>query len=215
MAAVEQQVGVAQEQRVVLHNVSWETYERLLADHASASAPRFAYDRGELEITSPMPVHERYSWAIDRIIEAVAIARDMNIENLGSATFRRGDLERGFEADSCFYIRNEAAVRNKERIDLEVDPPPDIVIEIDLSRSSMPKLGIFAALGVPEVWRFDGRSVSIHVLRSGAYVESPASSELSGLTASGVSTLIERLQDIERSPWLRSVRTWAVGISSE
>src|SRR5215207_2585581 len=106
------------EQRVTLHNVSWETYERLLADLGDSSAPRLTYDRGTLEIMSPSSEHERYNRTAAQIVEELAVELNINIDSLGSTTFRREDLDRGFEPDSCFYIRNVAGVRGKKRIDL-------------------------------------------------------------------------------------------------
>ncbi len=136
----------APEPRIVLSNIEWETYERLLADQADSSAPRFAYDRGALEIMSPLPEHERYNRTIAALVESVAEELGLDGENLGSTTFKREDLERGFEPDSCFYIQHEAAVRGKSALDLRVDPPPDLVIAIDITHPSLDKFPIYAAL---------------------------------------------------------------------
>ena len=115
------------EQKVLLSNVSWETYERLLKDHLDSSAPRFTYDRGMLEILSPSSEHEKLNRHIAQLVLAVTEEMGIEAEDFGSTTFRREDLERGFEPDSCFYIQNEEQVRGKDRIDLTVDPPPDLV----------------------------------------------------------------------------------------
>ena len=95
----------AAEQRVVLHNVTWETYERLLAGHAGHSAPRFTFDRGELEVMSPLPEHERLNRALQLLVSVVAHERGVRVYSLGSTTFRREDKQRGFEPDSCFYLQ--------------------------------------------------------------------------------------------------------------
>jgi Uma2 family endonuclease len=124
------------EQRVVLHNIGWDTYERLLANHENNSAPRLTYDRGELEIMSPSPEHEALNRSIALLVEFVASEMGIDVYDLGSTTFKREDLERGFEPDSCFYIENEERVRGKDRIDLTVDPPPDPVIEIGITSPS-------------------------------------------------------------------------------
>jgi Uma2 family endonuclease len=134
------------EQRVVLHNIGWATYERLLADSENNSTPRFAYDRGELEIMSPSPEHEKFNRRIAQLVLAVAEELGIEAEDLGSATFRREDLERGFEPDSCLYIQNEEEVRGKDRIDPDADPP-----------------SIYTQMGVPEVWRYDGERMTILV----------------------------------------------------
>lgn len=199
------------EQRVVLHNVSWETYERLLAEHADRSAPRFAYDRGELEIMSPNPEHERANRRIAQLVLAVADEVGIPAEDLGSTTFRREDLERGFEPDSCFYTRNEEAIRGKDRIDLTVDPPPDLVIEVDITSPSLDKLPIYARLGVPEVWRYDGRKVAILVLEEERYAETARSAALWPLTSEILSRFVEESKTLERRAWTRKVREWARG----
>jgi Uma2 family endonuclease len=202
-------VQPAQEQRIVLHNISWELYEQLLAAHESSSSPRFTYDRGELEIMSPLPDHEESIGAIERIIELVSDERGIEIRALRSTTFRRADLERGFEPDASFYVRNEVVVRGKSRLDLTVDPPPDLVVEVDLTHSSLGKLGVFAAIGVPEVWRYDGVSVAMVALEHGEYVELTFSREIPGVSASEVTELVSARRTMLRSEWLRRVRTWA------
>src|SRR5437867_152246 len=137
------------EQRVVLHNVTWDTYERLLAEHAGRSAPRLTYDRGELEVMSPLPEHERLNRAIQLLVPLVAAEIGVKVYSLGSTTFRREDAQRGFEPDSCFYVQNLAAARGKRALDLAVDPPPDLMVEIDITSPSLPKLPIYAAFRVP------------------------------------------------------------------
>src|SRR5437867_1835797 len=124
------------EQRVLLRNVSWETYERLLAENASASAPRLTYDHGALEFMSPLPEHERLNRAAQLLVPLVARRLALPVYSLGSTTFRRQDLQRGFEPDSCFYVQHAGKVRGKASLDLTTDPPPDLVVEIDTSSPS-------------------------------------------------------------------------------
>jgi Uma2 family endonuclease len=198
------------EQRVVLHNIAWETYARLLADNENNSAPRFAYDRGELEIMSPSPEHEKFNRRIAQLVLAVAEEMGVEAEDLGSTTFRREDLERGFEPDSCFYIQNEEEeVRGKARIDLAVDPPPDLVIEIDITSPSLNKLPIYAQMGVPEVWRYDGERMTILVLEGPEYVATNESTVLSPVRSSVLTDLVEKSKSMKRSIWLKTVREWA------
>ncbi len=202
-------VTIPAEQRVILHNVSWETYERLLAERADNGAPRFAYDRGELEIMSPNPEHERANRRLAQLVLAVADEMGITAEDLGSTTFRREDLERGFEPDSCFYIRNEEAIRGKDRIDLTVDPPPDLVIEVDITSPSLDKLSIYSRMGVPEVWRYDGREASILILGGEHYyAETARSAALWPLTSEILSRFIEESKTLERRAWIRKVREW-------
>jgi Uma2 family endonuclease len=197
------------EQRVVLHNIGWNTYERLLADHENNSAPRFTYDRGELEIMSPSPEHEKFNRRIAQLVLVVAEDLGIEAEDLGSTTFRREDLERGFEPDSCFYIQNEERVRGKDRIDLAVDPPPDLVIEIDITNPSFSKLPIYAQIGVPEVWRYDGERMTILVLEESDYVQTTESIVLLSVTRNVLTDFVEKSKTTTRTTWLKEVREWA------
>ena len=194
------------EQKVLLSNVSWETYERLLEDHRDSSAPRFTFDRGALEIMSPSQEHEKFNRRIAQLVLAFAEEMGIESEDLGSTTFRREDLERGFEPDSCFYIQNEARIRGKDRIDLAVDPPPDLVIEVDITSPSINKLPIYAQLGVPEVWRYDGEKLEILKLRDDRYLQVSESAVLPSLTGSVLTELVEQSKFSRRTFWLREVR---------
>jgi Uma2 family endonuclease len=176
MATVfEPQRHVHADQRFVIRGVDWHTYDAILqalGDHRT----RVTFDGRDLELMSPSPAHELYKIRFDHLL--VALALDLNIEILGggSTTFRREDLERGLEPDQCYWIQNEPSIRGKQDIDLSVDPPPDLAIEIDISRSALDRMSIYAGLEVPEVWTFDGGSLRIHLLQAGGkYVASQTS----------------------------------------
>ncbi len=204
-----------QEQRVVLRNVSWDTYERLLAEHQGSSAPRLAYDRGDLELMSPLPKHERFARAIETIGDTLGDELDLNIDTgFGSTTFRREGAGAGFEPDACFYIQSEPRVRGKERIDLRVDPPPDVAVEIDITSPSVPREPIYARLGVPEIWRYDGERLEILLLEGGEYAPSPESRALPGVAAAELSGLLAESQGLEWRVWRRRVREWARAFAS-
>ena len=196
------------EQRVILHNVSWDTYERLLADLHDCNAPRLTYDRGTLEIMSPSSEHERYNRTVAQIVEELAVEMDIHIDSLGSTTFRREDIDRGFEPDSCFYVQNAQAVRGKKRIDLAVDPPPDLIIEIDITSTSLDKFSIFAEVGVPEVWRFDGTHLTIHELALDKYLERDTSSVFNAIAAVDLNRLLNESETTSRPEWVRKLREW-------
>lgn len=204
-----QTVQAPPEQRMILSNISWETYERLLADHEDSSAPRFTYDQGMLEIMSPNPEHEVTNRRIAQLVLIVAEEASIVAADFGSTTFKREDLERGFEPDSCFYIQNEERVRGKKRLDLTVDPPPDLVIEVDMTSPSLAKFPIYARLGVPEVWRYDGEKLRIHGLDEDAgYAEIQRSSVLPTLTADVLTRFIQRSGTLDWLAWVREVRGW-------
>jgi Uma2 family endonuclease len=196
------------EQRVLLHNVSWNTYERLLMDLNDSCAPRLTYDRGTLEIMSPSSEHERYNRTIAQIVEELAVEMNLDFDALGSTTFWREDLDRGFEPDSCFYIQNVTAIRRKKRIDLAVDPPPDLIIEIDITSTSLDRFSIYAEVGVLEVWHFEGNQLTIHHLRSGIYEQQDSSVAFTGISATEITTLIKESETMTRPDWVRRLRQW-------
>jgi Uma2 family endonuclease len=194
------------EQRFVMYDVSWKTYDSLLEDFADSSAPRFTYDRGTLEIMSPREEHEEANRAIALMVEVVAEEGDIDVRNLGSATFRREDLKRGFEPDSCFYIENAERSRGKDRIDLAVDPPPDLVIEIAITHAALDKLPIYAQFGVPEVWRYNGEAIRIRRLEGGDYRERGGSLALPGVDGATLTCFLEERKALRHADWLRKVR---------
>jgi Uma2 family endonuclease len=196
------------EQRIVLDNITWDVYEQLLATNRDRSVPRFTYDRGRLEIMSPSAEHEELKHMVALLVEVIAEELHINVRGLGSTTFRREDLQRGFEPDACFYVQNATRIRGKTELDLTVDPPPDVVIEVDLTNPSLAKFPIFAQLGVPEVWRYDGRQWQISQLVGAEYVTQAQSIALPGLTSEVMTILLDESRSLERLVWLRRVRTW-------
>ncbi|MBZ5562210.1 MAG: Uma2 family endonuclease [Acidobacteriia bacterium] len=197
------------EQRVALRTLSWETYERLLSEHGDGSSPRFTFDRGVLEIMSPSAEHERYNLMIADLIGVLADEMDVEMLGLGATTFKRQDLECGFEADSCFYVQNFERVRNKERIDLATEPAPDLVIEIEITNPSINKLALFAEFGVPEVWRYDGFRLEMFQLLSGRCGAREESAAFPGVSATVLTQLLQQGKALGRTGWLRMTRAWA------
>ncbi len=195
-------------QHIVLYGISWETYERLLADLVDSSAPRLTFDQGVLEVMSPTAEHEEYNRTLALLAEIAAEELRINIRRLGSTTFKRQDLLKGFEPDSCFYIQSAQRIRGKKRIDLTQDPPPDLVIEIDLTHPSLDRFPIFARVGVPEVWRYDGSRVQILKLEGEQYVEVGQSVALPLLTSITATQFLDDSMELESTAWLRRVREW-------
>ncbi|HXV61025.1 MAG TPA: Uma2 family endonuclease [Vicinamibacteria bacterium] len=196
------------QERVLLTGISWQTYERLLAEHLGRSSPRFTYDRGELEIMVLSFEHEEINRLVADVFAAIADASGIDFVNAGSTTLKRRDLERGFEPDTCFYVANAPSIRGKKKLDLPDDPPPDLVIEIDITSSSLDKMGIYAAMRVPEVWRYDGKTVRIFGLRGETYDDRSTSGFLPGVTFTDLTRFVEKAQTTPRSVWLRQVRDW-------
>ena len=194
--------------RVVLSGISWETYEHLLADLANRSVPRLTFDQGVLEIMSPTPEHEEYKHILALLVEVVAEELRINIRGFGSTTFTRQDLLKGFEPDSCFYIQSVPRIRGKRRIGLPQDPPPDLLIEIDVTSSSLNRFALFARTGVPEVWRYDGSQLQIFTLTDQTYGEVERSLAFPLLTNTAIAQFVEDGIELERLEWRDRLREW-------
>ncbi|MBH8552009.1 Uma2 family endonuclease [Nostocaceae cyanobacterium CENA357] len=153
----------------ILQGIHWDTYRNLVRDLESQPGMRLTYDGGILEIMMPLPPHETFKKLLGRFAEVMTEEIGIEIRSLGSTTWTREDLQKGLEPDECYYIQNELAVRGKDAIDLTIDPPPDLAIEVDSTNSSMNRMGIYAALGVPEVWCFDREILTISSLVNDDY----------------------------------------------
>ena len=199
------------DERVVLPCVSWETYERLLADDEERRVPRMTYDQGVLELVTPSLPHEKDALTIARIVDIVTAIIGVPILSAGGTTYRRNDLERGFEPDASFYVQNEAQVRDRPEINLSVDPPPDVVLEMEMSRSALDKLPLFASMGVPEVWRCDGQRVTILILEQDRYRESSTSLAFPVLTSDILTRFLAESRTVLSPDWFQAVSDWARG----
>ena len=189
------------EQRVVLRNVSWETYERLLEEHLDCSAPRFTYDQGVLEIMSPSAEHEWYNQLISDLVKLLARELRIDILSLGSTTFKRDLTKRGFEPDSCFYVTRVREVRGKTRLDMAVDPAPDLVVEIVVTHPEVSKFSLYAELAIPEVWTYDGSRLVMYQLRGQEYIVAPSSRVFRGLDAQQLGEFLELGKTLDSLAW--------------
>ena len=198
----------AAEQRLVLEGVSWATYGRLVAE-LDRRGIRLAYDQGRLEIMSPSFLHEIRKRQIGRMIEVLAEELDLEIVGGGSTTFRREDARRGIEPDECYWLANALAVAQKTEIDLATDPPPDLAIEVDLTSDSLDKQPIYASLRIPEVWRYDGRTLAVLRLEpDGVYAAAERSLSFPQLSISSLLRFLELRQSIGERRWTREFRAW-------
>ncbi|HEV3339351.1 MAG TPA: Uma2 family endonuclease [Pirellulales bacterium] len=199
------------EQRVVLHGVSWHTYKALLDDMES-SAVRLTYDRGRLEMMSPSRDHERFKTLIGRIIEIFTEELDIPMQAGGSTTWRKEDLQRGLEADECYYIQHEPQICQRDVIDLSVDPPPDLAVEVEIGHSILDKLAVYAALRVPEIWRYDGELLRVCLLQpDGTYAETARSLNLPQLAPQQVAYFLGLRHTTRETQWARTFRRWVIG----
>ena len=166
---------------LVLPQVTWEEYERILDDLADWPGMRVSYDEGRLEIMSPSPEHEAYTEFILRLAHVFCEERGIPLETRGSATWKRRSLRKGSEPDTCFYVANADRIIGRRKVDLESDPPPDVVVEIDITNESLSKFPIYAAFGVPEIWRYDGKRVEMYLLSGTTYTGTATSRSFPGL----------------------------------
>ena len=187
---------------LVIHDFTWADYERLLNDLAHRPHLRVSYDEGKLEIMSPLPEHEDYARFIDDLVRAVADALGVELEKRGGATWKSRRLARGVEPDACYYVTSAARIIGKRTIDFDTDPPPDVVVEIDVTNESLAKFGIYAALGVPEIWRYDTKSAQFYALTEGSYLGIPDSRFLRGLTPA---LLVEALEQSKKDGQTRAL----------
>ena len=193
---------------LVLHDISWETYEQLLEIFAERSTPRMTYYQGTLELMVPLPEHERYSWTLGRLI--VALSEEIGIEIIGlkSSTWRSEPKKAGNEADECFYIQNEALMRGKLTIDLKNDPPPDLAVEMDLTSSSINKMAVYAELKVPEVWIWKKGKLIINILNDTGYVESETSLAFGSFPVKELAQFMHLDSEKGENARIREFREW-------
>ncbi len=201
------QINVPSGQRVLITDLSWQEFEAVLEDLEEKRSSRIAYDRGTLEIMTPLPEHEINKIFISNFIEILLEELDLEFCPLGSTTFKNKLMNLGIEPDNCFYIQNEAAIRGKERLDLTVDPPPDLALEIDVTSRTHPH--IYQALGVPELWLFENDKLQINVLQDGQYIESEFSQNFPQfLLKEVIPQYLNRCKTEGRNKTMKAFRAW-------
>ncbi|MEA5470213.1 Uma2 family endonuclease [Spirulina sp. 06S082] len=194
-------------QKLVLRDVNWQEFEQILAELGEKRASRIAYANGTLEIMASFLEREVNKVLIADFLAALLEELDIEFYPLGSTTFKHKQKKQGIEPDNCFYIEHEAAIRGKNRLDLTVDPPPDLVLEIDVTSRTHPD--IYQALGVPELWRFEKGRLKIAVLRGDRYVEVTESPHFPNFPL--IETIPQYLQKVKtqgRNKTMREFRAW-------
>jgi Uma2 family endonuclease len=186
--------------------VRWETYQALSIDLAENPSKRLTYDQGTLEIRTPRPEHEINKGFLGRLVQTTTEVLGLEILSLCSTRLSREDLQKGIEPDECYYITNEALVRGKIDFDFNADPVPDLAIEVDITSSSLNRLGIYAALGVAEIWRFDGENLTIYCLEEGHYREREISIVLPILSRSMILEFVRKRGEVGENALLREFR---------
>lgn len=191
---------------ICLSGISWKTYETLL-EELSDRRLRLTYNRGNLEIMAPSPEHELSKEVLGRFIETIAEELEVSIYPLGSTTFKQPKLS-GAEPDKCFYIRNIAAVLGKRRLNMEEDPAPDLILEIDITSSSQNRLQVYADLGVAEVWIYNGESLVIQQLQDGSYITTETSQFFATLSLPDIAIWLQKSTTMDYLALIKAFRGW-------
>ena len=201
-------VEAPREQRFLMRNVNWQEY-RGFADLLGEWHVRLTYDRGRLEFMTLSHLHELLKKLLAQFVEALTEELDRPRQSAGSTTLDREVLDRGVEPDECFYLDNEPLIRGKDEIDLDVDPPPDLALEIEVSRSALDRLGIYAALRVPEVWRYDGTTLRVYRLtETGEYCEADRSRHFPFLPPGQLEGFLQRRNEMDETSLVKAFRRW-------
>jgi Uma2 family endonuclease len=206
----------SKEQRIVLAGVSWQKYETLLAEMAEQRTARFTYDHGRLEMMTPLDEHERCHKLIESLILVLADVMQIQVDGYKTPILKRLDLGVATEPDAGYYIQNVAQIGKKTTIDLSIDPPPDLILEVSLTKTTVNKLPIYLALGIPEVWRYSSKpgtdffrgSLIIYGLEGETYMESGSSLAFPFLTAARILQFIDQSDTLGLMTGLRSLREW-------
>lgn len=176
---------------LVIHEFSWDDYERLLNDLGDRPGLRISYDSGRLEVVSPSSPHGWYEYLLRDLVVIYCEVFQVRLEGVGIVTWKRKAVGKGVEPDASFYFRNAKYLIEKENVDLEHDPPPDVVVEIDVTNNSLGKFPIYAALGIAEVWRYHRKKCTFHALADGKYSQIAVSGFLHKLTGQMIADAIE------------------------
>ena len=201
------QLRIQPGQQLLLEDVSWQQFENILAELGEHRAARISYSYGFLEIMVPLPEHEKAKEIIGDMVKILLEARQIAFESLGSTTLKNEKMNQGVEPDACFYIQNQAAVIGKNRLDLTVDPPPDLTIEIDFT--SRTQLDNYQILAVPELWRYGKQGLQIKVLENGKYAESDFSPTFPDIPIIElVNQYIQHSQVYGRTQAIQAFRNW-------
>jgi len=199
-------------QQFVFYDIGWEGYQailRLLGDRPVRST----YDRGSLEIMAPLLAHERFGYLIGRMVDTITEVLDIPVVAAGGTTFNREEADRGLEPDACYYLGNAGRLSDPLNIDLDRDPPPDLAIEIEVSRTVLNRLGVYGALGVPEIWRFNGQRLIVLLRRpDGTYAESPTSAAFPFLPMAEIARFAREYDPTNDTRWARSFRRWVTDV---
>lgn len=202
-------VETSRPQRLVLYGEPWESYVRLLRIFDERRHLRITYDRGALEIMTLSPEHEKWKRFIGRLVVALTEELGLPLAEYGSMTIKRRKKLRGLEPDECFWIQHAAQMKDIKKYDIRNDPPPDLIVEVDISRSAVNRMGIYASLQVPEVWRFRKGCLEFHILGGdGKFAIEPTSRAFPEISSSDLDRFVMKCGQIENNSLIREFHEW-------
>jgi len=208
------QIRVPEGQTVEIQDVSWSEFETILQELGEDRNTRIAYSERTLTIVAPMPAHEFAKVCIGDFVKIVLEEMDRDYVSLGSSTFKNDRMSKAVEPDDCFYIQEYEKVLGKARLDLSVDPPPELAIEIDVT--SKTQLQAYAGLGVGELWRYDDQQLKIDVLVNGKYVEVAQSPSFPvWLTKEAIGQFVKRAKVVSQGKAKKEFRQWVISRLNE
>jgi Uma2 family endonuclease len=202
-----QQIIVNPGQQMLLKDISWQKLEKILEEMGERRAARISYSDGWLEIMVPLPEHEKDKELLGDLVKILLEILQIDFEPFGSTTLKNERMRQAVEPDTSFYIQNQAAVIGKNRIDLNIDPPPDLAIEIDIT--SRTRFDNYEILGVPELWRYQQQGLEIFLLQEGKYIKSQSSPNFPNIPIIElVNEYVRQCLSIGRSQAMRNFRSW-------
>jgi Uma2 family endonuclease len=204
-----QQIEPALTGDVVLSNISWQTYQAMLDDMGDRASVRLVYDQGVLEIRMPSDLHEAINRLLARIVGVLAEELDLPLKEFGSVTLNRNDIKKGAEPDSSFYIQNADRIQGN-KIDISVDPPPDLIVEVDITNSSTRSFVVYQQLGITEIWRYKNNCVKIFQLLNGDYIECEFSSIFTMISGDVLGYFLQMSTTENSTKIVRAVRKWLI-----
>jgi Uma2 family endonuclease len=194
------------EKRVVFYGLDWQRYQQVLQALGEHRSARLIYDEGTLEISTPLEDHEYASALIGLFIRILVVEMGLKIKTMGSTTLDREDLDKGAEPDNAYYIKKQPLVAGRN-VNLSQDPPPDIVVEVDITHSDIDKFQLYAKMGVPEFWRYDGQALRFYQLLEGQYCEVDASPTFPTVPKTRLYEFLEQAREDEVEAEL-ALREW-------
>lgn len=193
----------------VIYGVSWETYEALIEKYQDEQCPRLTYDSGIMEVEmANSDKHEEDNRNLSLLLQTILLELEIEHRNLGSTTFTKQSVRKGFEPDTCFYIQTLEKIKDKDNLGVENKIPPDLIIEINRTSSSVPRMPVFAAFGVKEVWRFSDELVKFYILEDRVYLETATSFAIPILSSEKATEFLLEARKTGNVAWVKKIRNW-------